>query len=68
MSIRGSVKIISSTLRTIRSPVRNVNAKLGSGALAANSTEDRRVIIIPSAYPSAIVLMYDEKSRMYKVA
>ncbi|ABW01114.1 hypothetical protein [Caldivirga maquilingensis] len=68
MSIRGSVKIISSTLRTIRSPMRNADAKLGNGALATNTVEDRRVIIIPSVYPSPIVLMYDEKTRMYKVA
>ncbi len=69
MSIRGSVKIISSTLKSIKSPVRNVNAKLGSGISVTNAVEGRReVIIIPSVYPSPIVLMYDEKNRMYKVA
>ncbi|WP_291766177.1 hypothetical protein [Caldivirga sp. UBA161] len=68
MSIRGSVKIISSTLRSVRSPVKNTSARSSNGALAVNPAGDKRVIIIPSVYPSPIVLMYDEKSRMYKVA
>jgi len=70
MSIRGSVKAIGTLLR-FKDNASSINAIVGLTGYEANNTQTvkgiNEVIVIPSLN-APIVLIYDKKSRVYRLA
>jgi hypothetical protein len=68
MSIRGSIKTISGKLGAMGSQLNGGSSISIKVDEASALSETRETIVIPLFNPSPIVLLYDEKDRMYKVA
>jgi|MonGeyMetagenome_1017769.scaffolds.fasta_scaffold397188_2 hypothetical protein len=68
MSIRGSIKTISGKLGAMRTQLNGGSSISTKVDEASALSETRETIVIPLFNPSPIVLLYDEKDRMYKVA
>ncbi|KUO92879.1 MAG: hypothetical protein AT713_00845 [Caldivirga sp. JCHS_4] len=68
MSIRGSIKTISGKLGAMGSQLNGGSSISIKVDEASALSETRETIVIPLLNPSPIVLLYDEKDRMYKVA
>jgi len=68
MSIRGSIKTISGKLGAMGSQLNGGSSISIKVDEASALSKTRETIVIPLFNPSPIVLLYDEKDRMYKVA
>jgi hypothetical protein len=68
MSIRGSIRTISGKLGAMRTQLNgggSISDKVNEASVLG---EVKKTIVIPLFNPSPIVLLYDEKDRIYKVA